>query len=93
VLAQTGTARKRVLEPNQPEPEVDWESPSGTGQVRARLCLPRYVFHGTGDPHWLGQPCEVLDDRPDRDLALAVLACGCRTQVRRSALKLAESEG
>jgi hypothetical protein len=92
-MPQSTSAPEQTVTTSSPVPEIDWESPAGGEPVRPRLCLPRYVFQGGGDAHCIGQPCEVLDDGPDRNLSVAVLACGCREHVQRSALKVAETKG
>ncbi len=69
--------------------QADWESPAGREAAAfARLLPPVFVFHGPGDVHWIGQPCDVIDTPfADPETRTVVLACGCRARVPSSALR------
>jgi hypothetical protein len=60
--------------------EADWEASAGAGDtVTARIDPAPYLYVGTAEPHWLGQPCQPLADaHPESALEYHVaFACGC----------------
>ncbi len=61
---------------------ADAEAPSGGQATIPRIQRPRYVYKGSGDPHWQGQSCEI-DTLAEPDLVspTVILACGCRASV------------
>jgi hypothetical protein len=70
------------------EARIDWESPAGPDKTVPRSSRARYVFAGPGEPHWMGQPCEVVSaNGGSAQTDLVQLACGCRGWVPRSTLR------
>jgi len=71
--------------------EVDWEASAGVDDApNARVDRPPYIYVGTAEPHWLGQPCQPVADVP-ANLAVectVAFACGCRAAVPVSTLVL-----
>ena len=60
----------------------DWESPTGPLEASASPRCERhgFIYVGYGDPHWRGQPCDLVGvtNAFERQVTLA---CGCRITV------------
>ena len=72
--------------------EDNWKAPAGADEATApRVARPPFTYQGSGDPHWLGQPCSVLSAESlsagAEDLEV-VFACGCRSVVPATTLVL-----
>jgi hypothetical protein len=73
------------------EADVDWEASAGAGDVAtARIDRPPYIYVGTAEPHWLGQPCRPLVDAHIDALVecQVAFACGCWAVVPAAVLVL-----
>jgi hypothetical protein len=72
--------RPKAVTPTIVEPTslVDWEAPA---ECRHRVDLPRFTWRGNGDPHWQGQPCEIVEQLSTGRMCEVVFACGCRATV------------
>jgi hypothetical protein len=70
--------------------EADWEASAGAGdQATARVDPPPFLYVGTAEQHWLGQPCQPLTAAHADALEYHVaFACGCRGVVPVSDLVL-----
>jgi hypothetical protein len=66
---------------------IDLESPAGRGASRRRA-LGRYThtYRGGGDPHLIGQPCDVVEVVRGGCMCEVVFACGCGATVPSASL-------
>jgi hypothetical protein len=62
-------------------PLVDWEAPAAAAECRYRVDLPRFIWREGGDPHWLGQRCDVVKELSAGLMCEVVFACGCHATV------------